>query len=151
MASERAETGGAYRVANVQQVERREFGPEKLDLDWRELEPVLGLDRMRVNLWYFEEPGDEIGYHAHETQEEFYFVLEGRFSVKIGHSGETDIEEVGPGAIWTADPDVGRGTRFLGNDGEEGVLLAVGTPDEDDPGLNPHVLPEKELTSETIR
>lgn len=101
------------------------------------LDQVIGLEAMRVKLWYFE-PGDEIGYHAHHEQEELYYILKGDFSVKIGRSGETEIREVGPGAVFAAGPDIGHGHRYLGED--EGVILAVGAPAVDDPGRDPHEL-----------
>lgn len=107
------------------------------DLEIRAIDAALGLSNLRAKAWYFE-PGDEIGYHAHSTQEELYYVLEGEFSVKIGRSGETEIVEVGPGALYAAGPEVGHGHRYLGDD--RGVILAFGAPAVDDPGLDPHSL-----------
>lgn len=109
------------------------------ELDIRRVDEALGLENARVKVWYFE-PGDEIGYHAHAEQEEVYFVLEGRFSLKLGRSGETEIVEVGPGSFYAAGPGVGHGHRYLGDD--RGVILAVGAPAVDDPGLDPHRLEE---------
>jgi uncharacterized cupin superfamily protein len=107
------------------------------DLDVRGIGGALGLERLRATLWYFE-PGEEIAYHAHAEQEELYYVVEGEFTVKLGRSGETEILEAGPGTFWAAGPEVGHGHRYVGDD--RGVVLAVGAPNVDDPGMDPHAL-----------
>ena len=107
------------------------------DLDVRPVGDLLGLERMRATVWYFE-PGEEVGYHAHAEQEELYYVLEGTFSLKLGRSGETERVEVGPGTLWAAGPEVGHGHRCVGDD--RGVVLSVGAPAVEDPGLDPHDL-----------
>jgi quercetin dioxygenase-like cupin family protein len=107
------------------------------DLNIRRIGDVLGTQNMNVALWYFE-PGEEIQYHAHGEQEELYYVIEGEFSLKLGRSGETETREVGPGTFWVAEPEVGHGHRYTGDD--RGVVLAVGAPGVEDPGLDPHSL-----------
>lgn len=107
------------------------------DLDIRPVGAALGLENLHASLWYFE-PGEEISYHAHGEQEEVYYVLEGEFSLKLGRSGETEVVEVGPGAFWAAGPEVGHGHRYTGDD--EGVVLAIGAPGVEDPGIDPHGL-----------
>lgn len=107
------------------------------DLDIRSVGDALGLENLGATVWYFE-PGEEINYHAHREQEEVYYVVEGRFSLKLGRSGETETREVGPGSFWVAKPEVGHGHRYLGDD--RGVVLALGAPPVDDPGLDPHEL-----------
>lgn len=107
------------------------------DLDIQAIGDALGLENLRVNVWYFEE-GDEIRYHAHDEQEECYYVLKGEFSLKLGRSGETEIVEVGPGTFFAARPGIGHGHRYLGDD--EGILIAIAAPNVDDPGLDPHAL-----------
>jgi uncharacterized cupin superfamily protein len=107
------------------------------DLDMRSLGDALGTDEMNVNLWYFD-PGEEIQYHAHTEQEELYYVLTGEFSVKVGRSGETESKEVGPGTFYAAGPETGHGHRYLGD--EQGIILAIGAPAVEDPGLDPHDL-----------
>jgi quercetin dioxygenase-like cupin family protein len=107
------------------------------DLDIKPVGKQLGLAEMRATVWYFE-PGEEIQYHAHSEQEELYFVLEGEFSLKLGRSGETEYVDAGPGTFWVAKPEVGHGHRNVGD--EQGVVLALGAPAVDDPGLNPHNL-----------
>lgn len=109
------------------------------DLLIREVGEALGLEQTRVKLWYFQ-PGDEIQYHAHSEQEELYYVVQGRFSLKLGESGEEEYVEVGPGEFYAASPGIGHGHRYLGED--QGVVLAIGVPSVDDPGLDPHSLPD---------
>ena len=107
------------------------------DLDVRPVGDLLGLERMRATVWYFE-PGEEIQYHAHSEQEELYYVVEGEFSVKLGRSGEEEYVDVEAGALWAAGPEIGHGHRYVG-DGR-GVILSVGAPAVEDPGLDPHQL-----------
>jgi len=109
------------------------------DLAIRPVGSQLGLDEMRATLWYFE-PGEEIQYHAHSEQEEFFYVVEGEFSLKLGPSGEEEYVDVDDGAFWAAGPETGHGHRYVGDD--TGVVLAIGAPNVDDPGLDPHSLDE---------
>lgn len=101
------------------------------------VDAALGTEQMQVKLWHFR-PGDEIEYHAHLEQEELYYILEGKFSLKLGRSGEAEIIESGPGTFFVASPEVGHGHRYIGDD--EGVVLAIGAPPADDPGQDPHQL-----------
>lgn len=105
-------------------------------MDIRPVDVELGLDKMRAKVWYFER-GDEITYHAHPTQEELYYVLEGEFSLKLGPSGAEEYVEVGPGTFFAAGPDTGHGHRCVS---EEGVVLSIGAPNVDDEPLDPHEL-----------
>lgn len=110
------------------------------DLTIRAIDDALGTEQLGVKLWYFE-PGEEIQYHAHSEQEELYYVIEGTFSLKLGKSGEEEYREVGPGAFWVAGPKTGHGHRNVGDD--RGVVLAVGAPRVEDPGLDPHSLDDE--------
>jgi len=112
------------------------------DLDIRPVGRMMGLSNLVVTLWYFE-PGEEIQYHAHSEQEELYYALEGEFSLKLGRSGETETREVGPGTFWVAEPKIGHGHRYVG-DGQ-GVVLAIGAPPVEDPGLDPHGIDDEEI------
>lgn len=105
------------------------------DLDIRPIGEQLGLSEMRATVWYFE-PGEEIQYHAHSEQEELYFVLEGEFSLKLGRSGDTEYVDADPGTFWVAEPKFGHGHRNVSD--ERGVVLSIGAPPVDDPGLDPH-------------
>lgn len=109
------------------------------DLDIRPVGQLMGLENLHATLWYFE-PGEEIQYHAHAEQEEFYYVVEGEFSLKLGRSGETETVEVDEGAFWAAGPEIGHGHRYVGDD--TGVVLAIGAPAVEDSGLDPHALDE---------
>lgn len=133
-----------YEVFEPGEIPRQDLSEDNRmppDLDIRAIDAAMGLESMRIKLWYFE-PGDEIGYHAHAEQEEVYYVLKGTFSLKLGRSGNTEIREVGPGAIFGAAPGIGHGHRYLGDD--EGVILAIGAPAVEDPGLNPHELADED-------
>ncbi len=110
------------------------------DLQIRALDEVLPTEHVQLKLWYFE-PGEEIQYHAHAEQEELYYVLEGEFSVKLGRSGEEEYVDAGPGTFWMARPEIGHGHRNVGD--EQGVVLAIGAPAVEDPGLDPHGLEEE--------
>ena len=105
------------------------------DLDIRSIDDALGTEETNCKLWYFE-PGEEITYHAHAEQEELYYVIQGEFSLKLGRSGEEEFREVGPGTFYAAGPEVGHGHRYLGDD--RGIVLAIGAPTVEDPGLDPH-------------
>ncbi|WP_248907296.1 cupin domain-containing protein [Halocatena marina] len=111
------------------------------DLDIRAVDEALGAESSKVKLWYFE-PGEEIQYHAHSEQEELYYVLQGTFSLKLGPSGESEIVEAGPGTFWVAEPKTGHGHRNIGDD--RGIVLAIGAPPIDDPGLDPHSIDGEE-------
>ncbi|WP_178916900.1 cupin domain-containing protein [Natronomonas gomsonensis] len=108
-------------------------------LDIKPIGDQLGLTQMRATVWYFE-PGEEIQYHAHREQEELYFVMEGEFSLKLGKSGEEEYVDAGPGTFWVAEPKIGHGHRYVGDD--QGVVLSIGAPPVEDPGLDPHSLDE---------
>lgn len=132
-----------YGVIDIDAVPLTDLSTEDVppDLTIREIDDALDLENVRMNVWYFE-PGDGIGYHAHTTQEEIYYVVRGRFSVKIGRSGQTEIIEVGPGSFYAAPPGVGHGHRYLGDD--RGMIVAIGAPAVNDPGLDPHSLDDSD-------
>lgn len=98
------------------------------------VDDVLGTEHLQIKLWYFES-GDEMIYHAHTEQEELYYVLEGKFSLKLGDPDDPEIEEVGPGTFYVAGPETGHGHRYIGDD--TGVILAIGAPPGFDPGRDP--------------
>lgn len=129
-----------YRVLHedeMDEVDLSEVEGVPPDLTIKAVDEALGLDELGAKLWFFE-PGEEIQYHAHGEQEEVYYALEGTFSLKLGRSGEEEFREVGPGTFWVARPEVGHGHRYVGDD--RGVVLALGAPAVDDPGLDPHGL-----------
>jgi quercetin dioxygenase-like cupin family protein len=123
-------------VTDLSQVE--EIPP---DLDMQSIDSALGLEEMLCKIWHFEE-GEEIGYHAHGEQEELFYVLDGRFSLKLGRSGEEEFREVGPGTFWAAGPMIGHGHRCVS---ESGKVLALGAPNVSDPGRDPHGITDEEI------
>ncbi|WP_254829769.1 cupin domain-containing protein [Haloglomus salinum] len=123
-------------VTDLSQIE--EIPP---DLDMQDVDSALGLENMLCKIWHFEED-EQIGYHAHAQQEELFYVLEGRFSLKLGRSGEEEFREVGPGTFWAAGPMIGHGHRCVS---ESGKVLALGAPDTADPGLDPHQISDEEI------
>lgn len=103
----------------------------------RAVDEELGIEHVHMKVWYFE-PGEEIQYHAHAEQEEFFYIIEGEFSIKVGRSGEEEYIEAGPGTFYSAGPGIGHGHRYVGDD--RGAVLSVGVPPTRDPGLDPHQL-----------
>lgn len=122
---------------DVPLVDLSESDETPADQKVRGIDDALGAENVRVKVWEIA-PGEEIGYHAHARQEELYYVLSGTFSLKLGRSGEEEYVEAGPGTFWRASPEIGHGHRNVGD--EVGVVLAIGAPPVDDPGLDPHAL-----------
>ena len=126
-----------HEVAELSEVPITDLGEVEevpVDLDVRSVGEALGLEELRAHVWYFE-PGDEIGYHAHGTQEEVYFVVEGEFEVTLGPPDETETRTVGPGDFWAAGPETGHAHRCISDDG--GTVLAIGAPAVEDMGKHP--------------
>lgn len=129
-----------YEVARTSEIEVTDlFQSEEvlLDMSIRDVSDVLGTEELLAKLWYFE-PGDEVPYHAQAIQEEFYYIIEGEFSIKIGRSGDTEIVERGPGTFYAAGPQIGHGHRYLGD--EQGRILAIAAPAVESKGLDPHAI-----------
>jgi mannose-6-phosphate isomerase-like protein (cupin superfamily) len=61
-----------------------ETNPDKPGRRW-ELSPSLGLDGYNFNVAVIEggEPLSESGYHYHENQQEFFYVVDGRCQVEV--------------------------------------------------------------------
>lgn len=136
-----------YATTNIEEVERIDLSEQPeipTDLTMSTVGGTLGTQEMEVKIWYFD-PGEEIAYHAHEAQEELFYVIQGEFSVKIGRSGDEEYIDVGPGDFWAAAPMIGHGHRYVG-DGQ-GILLAVGAGGglREPGGLNPHALDEADI------
>lgn len=106
------------------------------DVGIRPIDEMLGLKNMGAKLWYFQ-PGEEVGYHAHPTEEELYYVLEGEFSLKLGSADDPEYVTVGPGAFWAGGPSEPHGHRYVGEG--TGVVLALGAPPGDE-ALDPYEL-----------
>lgn len=65
---------GVVEPEDVQLTDLSEVEEVHPDLNIRQIDRSLGLEKCRVKLWYFE-PGDEFRYHAHAEQEEVYYVM----------------------------------------------------------------------------
>lgn len=102
------------------------------DPDVRRVQADLGTEEMVVNLWEFE-AGEEMVHHAHEDQEEVYYVLDGEFELKLGEAGDAEAVTVDEGTFFAAGTGTGHGHKCVG-DGS-GRLLAVGAPNVTD--INP--------------
>lgn len=111
-----------------------------VDLSMTDVGRVLGCENLAAKLWYFDE-GEAIRYHAHAEQEEFFFVVDGTFSLTLGNPGAKETVDVRPGAVWRATPSIGRGYRCTSPEG--GTVLAIGVPPVEDPPLEP--VPADEL------
>ena len=112
--------------------------PEQFDpLSVRNVSEALGVEASKVRVWEVP-PGAYMGIHGHETQEEVYHVLSGRFAVDLGPPGETERVELEPGAFFAASPETARGYRNVGT--EPGRMLVVAAPNVDEDGI-----PEDEL------
>lgn len=136
-----------YEHVDIDSVEKMDLSKIEAvppDLTMRAIGEHLGTREMAVKVWYFE-PGEEIPYHAHEDQEELFYVIDGTFSVKAGRSGETEIFEATPGDFWAAAQMIGHGHRYTGDD--TGVILAIGAGGGlGEPGSqNPHELTDREI------
>ena len=101
--------------------------------DIRDIDNVLNLDELRTKIWYFE-PKEETNLHAHAEQEELYYVLEGEFELTLGDPDDPETKTVHEGAFYTASSETGHGHQYIGSD--QGVMLAIGAPQADDPGRN---------------
>jgi mannose-6-phosphate isomerase-like protein (cupin superfamily) len=64
--------------------------------------------------------------HRHKTQEEIYFVVEGKLQVKL----DDEILEVGPGTAIRVAPET---VRSLWNDEPEDAVIIIVSPKIDDP------------------
>lgn len=129
-----------YRVLHTDEIEITDLSTideVPPDLDVKRVGEALGVEQLRLSLWYFE-PGERLSYHAHAEQEEVYYVIQGEFSVKLGRSGEEEYIDASPGTFWVARPEIGHGHQNISD--SQGIILAMGAPAVDDFGMDPHRL-----------
>jgi mannose-6-phosphate isomerase-like protein (cupin superfamily) len=69
-------------------------------------------------------PGIETGFHAHEEQEELYFVHQGTFEIEFG---DGSVERLEPGSLARVDARTMRRLRNVG--AGDAVYLCVGGKD----------------------
>ena len=107
--------GDGYAIANLNEVGEG-YG-------FRKVRKELGVSEFGVNAIVLP-PGLETGFHAHERQQELYFVHSGRIAISVGD----EVHELGPGGLARVDPGTVRQLRNL-SDTEEAVYLCVGGAD----------------------
>ena len=75
------------------------------------------------------EPGDVLShFHWHTRWEEFFYILRGECSVRIGESRYPLAE----GDVLTCPPDMGEGHQFVNHSSAEVWILAIDSRDADD-------------------
>jgi uncharacterized cupin superfamily protein len=100
-----------------------QLGSEQVAITYRTLPPGTGQLK-----------GRETG-HRHKTQEEIYFLIEGRVRVKL----DDDVIELGPRTALRIAPEV---TRSMWNDGDEEAVLLLVSTHEVDPRQDAEVVPD---------
>jgi mannose-6-phosphate isomerase-like protein (cupin superfamily) len=88
---------------------------------FRSVRRPLGVTEFGVNLVTIP-PGYKAGTHAHERQQELYFVHRGAIEMWFGDGGKVEIRE---GGVARVDAATVRGIRNL-SDSEDAQYLAVG-------------------------
>ena len=112
--------GDEYTVVDPEEITPDQF-PES-GLPHRKLTEALGATEMRVNVIRLA-PGDVLGYHSHERQEEVYVLLSGPGRARIGG----DLIDVPKWGVVRVPPET---PRQLLNDTDDGeaVWLMIGAP-----------------------
>jgi mannose-6-phosphate isomerase-like protein (cupin superfamily) len=88
---------------------------------FRKVRKLLGVSEFGVNLITIP-PGYETGGHAHERQQELYFVHRGRVEMEFGDGSKQEIREGGAARV---DPATVRRMRNL-SDTEDAQYLVIG-------------------------
>lgn len=112
----------AYRHRSLSDFESHPHKPGKR---WA-ISAELGLDDYNLNVAVLEEgdPLSQTHYHAHENQDEFYYVVEGRCRLEV----EDESVEVGPDEMVHTPRTV---PHLIHNPYEEPCkLIAIGSPPE---------------------
>lgn len=91
-----------------------------------ELQPLLGFDRTRANIWRYE-PGARGKRHVHDQQEETFVVLAGRLTMFLGDPPERqDVPAHGVVHVRAGTP------LQTANEGDEDLILyAYGSPPDE--------------------
>lgn len=87
----------------------------------------LGLENMRMRMWYFEPDGAST-LHRHGVQEEVYHFLDGPAEVQVGDGADAEVLDVEAGDTVKVDPAASRQIRNVSGDTLQ--LLAVSAPNE---------------------
>jgi quercetin dioxygenase-like cupin family protein len=91
-----------------------------------ELQPLVGFERSRANLWRYE-PGARGRRHVHAEQEETFVVLAGRLTMHLGEPPERHVVPVG--GIVHVQPGTPLQTENEAD--EELVVYAYGAPPDE--------------------
>ena len=113
-----------YSHTTIDDIERRSING--IDPVFRSIGDELGSREMRPSVWEYPE-GASNQRHRQEKQEEFYYVLSGRFELEVGD----ETLELAAGDVAVVDPDEWR--KLIAR--EDSKLLAVGAPAGDDGDL----------------
>ena len=111
---------GSYSIVDIGSVPEDRF-PES-GVSHAKLTAALGATEMRVNTVTLE-PGETVGYHTHEAQEEIYVCVEGPGQVYVDGS----LEEVPEHGVARFDPEVPRQVLNTSED-ETHVWVMFGAP-----------------------
>ncbi|MCH7661419.1 MAG: cupin domain-containing protein [Euryarchaeota archaeon] len=113
-----------YSHTTIDDIERRSING--IDPVFRSIGDELGSKEMRPSVWEYPK-GASNQRHRQEKQEEFYYVLSGRFELEVGD----ETLELAAGDVAVVDPDEWR--KLIAR--EDSKLLAVGAPAGDDGDL----------------
>lgn len=111
---------GAYSIVDIDAVSEEQF-PES-GVSHAKLTEALGAMEMRVNKVALD-PGEIVGYHTHESQEEIYVCVDGPGQVFVDGS----LETVPDGGVVRFDPEVPRQVLNTTDD-ETHVWVMFGAP-----------------------
>ena len=93
---------------------------------------VLELKTMRGKFWFIP-PGESIGLHKHEVQEEIYYQIKGPGKILFGESGE-EVVEVPEGSIVSVPPETWR--QIVNDTDMEHTWLIIGAPPVEKDGIH---------------
>ena len=113
-----------YSHTTIDDIERRSING--IDPVLRSIGDELGSEEMRPSVWEYPEGASNMR-HRQEQQEEFYFVLSGRFELEVGD----DTLELTEGDTAVVNPDEWR--KLIAR--EDSRLLVVGAPTANEDSL----------------
>ena len=95
---------------------------------------AIGCEKIYVNIDYVKPGSDSVKYHSHSKQEEFYFIMSGKGTLRIDGK-EISIKK---GDVISAPAGKDSGHQFINNSKEILQILDVGTREKDDIITYPH-------------
>jgi mannose-6-phosphate isomerase-like protein (cupin superfamily) len=88
---------------------------------------ALGLDEMRMRMWYYE-PGGSSTLHRHGVQEEVYYFLDGPAQIQIGHGDDEELVDVSAGSAVRVSAETPR--QIINTSDSQTRMLAVAAPNQ---------------------